>query len=115
MMGYPTLDLTFGQLQEHVGEWSRRNFPNNQPYHPLLGLVEEVGELSHSFLKSEQGIRGTIEEHHAAKVDAVGDILVYLADFCSRNDIDMQDAIETTWGMVQKRDWQKNRGDGVTK
>ncbi len=110
-----THNLNFRILQQEVGEWSRRNFPNNQPYHPLLGLVEEVGELSHSFLKSEQGIRGTNDEHHAAKIDAVGDILVYLADFCSRNDIDMQDTIETTWSMVQQRDWRKNKGDGVTK
>jgi NTP pyrophosphatase (non-canonical NTP hydrolase) len=107
--------LTFDVFEDEVALWSRQNFPNNMPYHPLLGLVEEVGELSHAFLKSEQGIRGTKEEHHAAMVDAVGDILVYLADFCSRNNIDMRDAIETTWTMVQKRDWRKNKGDGVTK
>ena len=45
-------------------------------------------------------------------IDAVGDILVYLSDFCSRNDIDLQDAIEVTWEQVKQRDWQKNKEDG---
>lgn len=113
-MGYPTYDLTFEQLQEQVGEWSRKNFPNAQPYHSLLGLIEEVGELSHAHLKNEQNIRGSEFEHYVEKIDAVGDILIYLADYCSRNNIDMQDTIEHTWNMVQKRDWQKNKKDGVS-
>lgn len=114
-MGYPTYSLTFEQLQSQVKEWAEYNFPNATPYQPLLGLVEEVGELAHAHLKAEQGIRGTAEEHHAAKIDAVGDAIVYLADYCWRNNISMQDAIETTWHTVQQRDWQKHRGDGVTR
>src|SRR5688572_7611302 len=106
----PPQPFTFRRLQHEVGEWSRRNFPNNMPHHPLLGLTEEVGELAHSHLKLEQGIRGTESEHILGKMDAVGDILIYLADYCSRNNIDMQETIEHTWRMVQKRDWQKNRG-----
>ena len=51
--------LTFKQLQKEQIEWSARNFPDNEPWMPLLGIQEEVGELSHSFLKSAQGIRGT--------------------------------------------------------
>jgi NTP pyrophosphatase (non-canonical NTP hydrolase) len=115
IMGYPSYDLNFSQLQDQVKEWSARNFPGSTPYQPLLGAVEEMGELAHAHLKQEQGIRGTPREHYAAKVDAIGDIIVYLADYCWRNGIDMQDAIETTWGMVQQRDWQKNKGDGVSK
>lgn len=38
-------NYNFSQLQQEVGEWSRKNFPNNQAYHPLLGIIEELGEL----------------------------------------------------------------------
>lgn len=105
--------MTFTQLQLEVGEWSRRNFPNNQPHHPLLGAVEELGELSHAHLKMEQGIRGTYAEHQCAKLDAVGDIVVFLADYCERNEISLEHAVEVTWGGVKQRDWQKNKQDGT--
>jgi NTP pyrophosphatase (non-canonical NTP hydrolase) len=104
--------LTFKQLQEEVGEWSSRNFGEQLPYRPLLGAVEEVGELSHAQLKMEQGIRGSVEEHQAAAQDAVGDIIVYLADYCARSGFDMQGIIEHVWGKVKQRDWKKDPKTG---
>lgn len=104
--------ITLKDLQLEVGIWSRRNFPNNLPHHPLLGVSEEVGELCHAHLKQEQGIRGTFGEHQAAKEDAVGDILIYLADYCERNNIVLEDAVETAWNQVKERDWQKNKQQG---
>jgi NTP pyrophosphatase (non-canonical NTP hydrolase) len=104
------MELT--QLQDEVGEWSCRNFPNNEPIDPLLGLVEEVGELAHAVLKARQGIRGTPQEHYDAMVDAVGDIVVYLADFCERNAIDLGLAVETTWMKVRQRDWKADPAKG---
>lgn len=100
--------MTLSQLQSEVGEWSRKNFPNNQPYHPLLGVTEETGELAHAHLKMDQGIRGTPEEHKLAKIDAVADIMIYLANYCDLNAINMELAVETTWANVKQRDWQKN-------
>ncbi len=105
-------DVSLAQLQTEVAEWTAKNFPNAAPYHPLLGIQEEVGELSHAHLKMEQGIRGTAEEHHEAKVDAVADIIVYLADYCNRNGINMQNALTLTWHKVRQRDWTKNKKDG---
>lgn len=101
------------ELQEEVKAWSARNFPNNKPHHPLLGIVEEVGELSHAHLKLEQGIRGTPEELHNQKIDAVGDILIYLADYCWRNSIEMNSALMYAWNQVRLRDWQNHKKDGV--
>lgn len=106
--------LTFEQLQQEVREWADRNFPEAKPHMPLLGLTEEVGELAHAHLKLEQNIRME-EDHLAGKFDAVGDVLVYLADYCGRNGIDMQDAIEHTWGKVKQRDWQANPNDAHQK
>jgi len=99
-------------LQMEVEEWQKRNFFNKKPHQPLLGIVEEVGELSHAHLKLEQGIRGTPQEHKLAKVDAVGDIVIYLCDYCTQNNIDLQAAVMSTWDAVKRRDWVKNKENG---
>lgn len=104
--------LTFRRLQLEVGSWSRHNFGDQPAYRPLLGAVEEVGELAHSHLKMEQGIRGSAEEHIAKAKDAVGDILVYLADYCARREFDMQSIIDEVWGKVKQRDWKKDPTTG---
>lgn len=102
------------QLQLEVGEWARRNFGGNPAIYPLLGAVEEMGELSHAVLKGLQGIRGTKEEHDAKAKDAVGDIIIYLADFCERSGYSLNDCIENAWDEVKERDWRKNRDNGQT-
>jgi len=100
------------ELQHEVANWSMVNFPKNQPYHPLVGIMEEVGELAHAHLKMEQGIRGDEIEHKVAKLDAVGDIVIYLADYCARNDISLGLAVESTWQIVKQRNWRKNPTTG---
>lgn len=72
--------VSLAELQTQVGAWSAKNFgaqisavtgEDHGSLHPLLGIVEEVGELSEGGLPSDE-------------LDAVGDIVVYLADFASR-------------------------------
>lgn len=77
-------NYTLREIQREVRDWTKANFDTSIEYHPLLGLVEEVGELAHAVLKSEQGIRGTIEEHEAAAQDAIGDATIYLLDLANR-------------------------------
>jgi len=98
---------TFKDLQKHVGEWSKYNFPNNEPYQPLLGIGEELGELYHSFLKLSQGIRGSNSEHHEWIKDAVGDLLIYTADFCERFGVDLEECVCLAWKDIKDRDWVK--------
>ena len=100
--------FTFKQLQTEQKEWSAHNFPNRESYMPLLGVIEEVGELAHAHLKGEQSIRYTEDEVFLKKKDAIGDILIFLADYCTTNGLDMQEAIEDTWIKVKQRDWIKN-------
>ena len=104
--------LSIKELQQEVTEWSRRNFPNNKPHHPLLGVGEEAGELMHAHLKMEQQIRVN-EDHKAEQIDAVGDLFIYLLDYCSRTNINAEEAIINTWQEVKKRDWTKNKNDGI--
>lgn len=102
---------TFENIQQQVGEWSRKNFGwQETPYlsvygpgtirpdqprgqddragvpvppplcvglgslAPLLGLVEEVGEM-------------ITAEDNTGRHDAIGDIAIYLCDYCSREGI----------------------------
>jgi NTP pyrophosphatase (non-canonical NTP hydrolase) len=95
--------MNFQEFQLEVLEWQLQNFPDSKPYQPLLGLQEEVGELAHAHLKMEQGIRGSMAEHMAAKKDAVGDILIFLANYCCHNGIDMGEAVQETWDKVKQR------------
>ena len=93
------------KLQAEQDVWSNRNFKNKKPYQPILGAAEEVGELAHAYLKMEQGIRGTREEHVAAMRDAVGDTCVFLMDLCNQMGWQMDEIIQETWDHVKKRNW----------
>jgi NTP pyrophosphatase (non-canonical NTP hydrolase) len=93
--------ISLRQLQDEQRPWVDHNFPGR-----------ELGELCHAHLKGLQGIRGSTLEHHAAKIDAVGDAIIFLADYCTANDIDLQDAVESTWTKVKQRDWQKDKEKG---
>jgi len=103
------MDLT--QLVAEVGEWSFNNFGPQESWKPLLGAVEEIGELCHAHLKQAQGIR-TTEDHQAAKEDAVADILIYLADYCHKENIPMGQVLKDVWLKVSKRDWKKDPAKG---
>ncbi len=109
--------LTFKQLQEENCEWVKRNFnvqrPNREDgWKPVFGVMEEVGELSHSLLKQSQGIRGSTEEHEANAQDAIGDITVFLADVCSAYGWDYQEIVENVWNTVKQRNWNNNKTNG---
>lgn len=104
--------MTLRELQDAVSVWQLKNFGEHPGWHPLLGIVEEVGELSHAHLKKVQNIRLN-EDHDANKRDAIGDILIYLADYCNQEHIDMQQCMEITWAGVRQRDWTKNKEKGI--
>lgn len=108
-------DFTFLELQAAQAKWAQDNFgspASRSPHQPLLGALEELGELAHAHLKSEQGIRGDVMKHHLAKIDAVADVIIYLADYCTLNGIDLALAVVKTWRQVESRDWKANPEDG---
>ena len=96
-----------------ITQWQIKNFPGNEnSWHPLLGLQEELGELSHAYLKRAQGIR--INEKHDENIkDAVGDIFIYLLDFCRREGISFEHCLDTAMDDVMKRDWKKDKASGM--
>jgi NTP pyrophosphatase (non-canonical NTP hydrolase) len=113
-------------FQRELKVWAEYNFPDNPPDSPIIGMGEEIGELfesltgliisngklNHAYLKQKQGIRGTREQHQAAIKDAVADIIVYLADFCNKTDINLTLTLAETWSKVRRRDWKNDKKTG---
>jgi NTP pyrophosphatase (non-canonical NTP hydrolase) len=94
--------------------WLEHNFPNQKPHEALLGLGEEVGELMHAHLKRDQGIRGVDDvAYRNGAMDAVGDIMIYLASYCNTNNLDMAKCLMYAWEEVRARDWIKYPKTGV--
>ena len=92
---------------DHASELGKRKATEQ-----FLGVVEEVGELSHAILKQVQGIRGTDEEHDAKQRDAVADIVIFLAGFCYRKGWNLEELILEVWKEVRQRDWKTYPGKG---
>lgn len=92
-------------FQAEQKEWTERNFGVGPADHPLLGIIEELGELSHAVLKAAQGIRGNVTKHEEAAKDAVGDLVIYLADYATKTNVALGDlTAETTFEGFQQHD-----------
>lgn len=104
-------NLSLCTMQEEVREWAQRNFPNEVEHHLVMGMTEELGELAHAVLKREMCIR-TNEDHDAAVRDAVGDLCVFLMEFCNLNNIVLDECVRSVWDQVRRRDWKRNAVDG---
>lgn len=105
--------MTLRDLQDQAKLWIEHNFSSQSTYQPLLGVVEEVGELAHAHLKREQNIR--INEDHEAKAkDAIGDVIIYLTNYCTLQGWDIEKIVEDVWAEVSKRDWVANPEEGVS-
>lgn len=102
------------QIQTVLEKWHEHNFPGVPSYQPLLGIGEEVGELMHAHLKGEQSIRHSPQEIREMKIDAVGDMLIFLLHYCNIEAINIQVALETTLSQVLQRDWKAYPKNGRT-
>lgn len=79
--------VNWSGLQVEVGEWAEDNFGDQPAINPFLGTAEEMSELVQYLLNADEV--GSKEE-----LDAIGDVLVFFADFCYRNDISYEVAAE---------------------
>lgn len=94
------------EAQQELFEWQEAEFPDSTPELMLIGVQEEIGELGHAYLKQEQGIRKDSDKvSEEAMMDAVGDTIVFLMQFCSRTDLDIGDCLEMATDEVLDRHW----------
>jgi NTP pyrophosphatase (non-canonical NTP hydrolase) len=101
---------SFIQIQAELLEWQTRNFPDRLSWEPVMGAMEELGELAHAHLKEHQKIRNT-ENHVENARDAVADITIYLLDYCNARGWNFEELVASTWEMVRQRDWNKHRAE----
>lgn len=104
--------ISLDTLQDQHQVWSKYNWGGQRSWAPLMGMVEELGELAHSHLKRHQGIRYH-EDLDRKGQDAVGDILIYAAHYCNTQEWSMQQLLDETWMEVRERDWIQNPDTGV--
>ena len=102
---------TLHEVQRQNAAWAAHNFPGQATWMPLLGAVEELGELAHAHLKQAQRIR-TDEDHDAKARDAIGDVMIYLCHYCTLRGWDIDKILRETWASVAARDWQVDRVKG---
>lgn len=83
--------MDLAQLQAEVGEWSRRNFPNNTPNEPFHGMVEEIGELAAAI----------VNQNRHDEIDAIADLVIFAADYCYRRGLNMEQLFTTYVTVVE--------------
>lgn len=76
--------VNWSALQADVGDWAEENFGDQPATNPFLGTAEELSELVAYLLENDVSA-GSKEE-----LDAVGDILVFFADYCARREFDAE-------------------------
>lgn len=84
------------KMQEDHKLWAFQNFGPDMKSNlidPVIGVIEEVGEFAHAFLKKKQKIRGTAAEHDANMKDALCDIGIFLMHFSSKCSIQYADVL----------------------
>lgn len=96
--------MSIDQIQREHQTWREHNFPNADATQQLFGVIEEVGELTHAYLKMQQGIRGTREDHLDAMVDALGDISIYLIGYLGFHGIEWESIVRHIANFDQSRD-----------
>jgi len=109
------------ELQRELKRWQERNFDEDctGPEWMALGATEELGEVAHIIVKAKQRIRqhqaGLDEKSLDELADGVADTVIYLMQLCSHLGIDFGTTLFYTAETVMKRNWRKNKTDGVAK
>jgi len=98
--------------QTDIELWGTRNFGGSNglgALAPMMGIVEEVGELYHTRLKTLQGIRGAADgsDVDLEEMDALGDLLVYMLHYCATRNLSLASCFLMAWDEVKDRDWIK--------
>jgi hypothetical protein len=71
----------FEELVAQVSVWSHHNFGDQPAWRPAMGMVEELCELSEKFEELDL----------AETLDAIGDTVIYMADYYHRRGWDLGD------------------------
>ena len=87
--------MSYANVEIRIIQWAeaRKIIPNSTPEVQLLKAVSEMGELADA----------TIKKDKEAVVDAVGDVMVCLINYCALQDINLVDCIEVAYDQIKNR------------
>lgn len=86
---------TYSALESDIVRWAekRKIIPNSTPQAQLLKAVSEMGELADA----------TTKGNRKESMDAVGDIVVCLINYCALQDFNLVDCLEMAYDQIKHR------------
>ena len=89
------MSKTFEELESAVVHWAiaRQIIPNATPVSQLLKAISEIGELADAEGK----------KHEGAIMDAVGDVLVCLINYCALREIRVTTCLALAYDQIKDR------------
>lgn len=101
--------------------WKEKNFDESTgkgPEWQALGMAEEVGEVCRIVLKAQQKIRqytnGFDQKAREDLAKEISDVAIFSMQLCSIMGIDFGKALFERSEEVMKRDWTKDKKNGVS-
>ena len=87
--------MSYAAVEMKIIQWAeqRRIIPNSTPEVQLLKAISEMGELADATIKNDQ----------EAIVDAVGDVMVCLINYCALQNINLVDCMEVAYDQIKNR------------
>jgi len=87
--------MSYANVEIKIIQWAeaRKIIPNSTPEVQLLKAMSEMGELADA----------TIKKDKEAIVDAVGDVMVCLVNYCALQDINLVDCMEVAYDQIKNR------------
>ena len=87
--------MSYANVEIKIIQWAeqRRSIPNSTPDVQLLKAMSEMGELADA----------TIKHDKEAVIDAVGDVMVCLINYCVLQDINLVNCMEVAYDQIKNR------------
>ncbi len=87
--------MSYANVEIKIIQWAeqRRIIPNSTPDVQLLKAMSEMGELADA----------TIKHDKEAVIDAVGDVMVCLINYCVLQDINLVNCMEVAYDQIKNR------------
>ncbi len=87
--------MSYANVEMKIVQWStaRRIIQNSTAEAQLLKAVSEMGELADATIKNDKD----------EIVDAVGDVMVCLVNYCAIQDIDLVSCMDSAYSQIKDR------------
>ena len=89
------MEMPYASIEMKIIQWAeaRKIIKHSNPESQLLKAVSEIGELADA----------TIKHDREAIVDAVGDVMVCLVNYCAIQDLNLVDCMEIAYDQIKNR------------